>query len=70
MDNYKSWLAGLSLKERVRSSDILRELLVDPLFLCVERSQLSWFGYLVRIPPGHIQLDGDPDLPGGIIYPI
>ena len=27
----------------MRSSDIRRELRVDPLLLCVERSQLRWF---------------------------
>jgi len=36
---------------RVRSSDIWRELEVEPLLLRVERSQLRWFGHLIRMPP-------------------
>jgi len=54
------------------SSDIWRELGVEPLLLCVERSQLRWFGHLIRMPPGHVQLGGDPGADpkptGGIIY--
>ena len=42
---------GLSLKVGVRSSDICEELGVEPLLLCVEQSQLSWFGNLIRMPP-------------------
>jgi len=45
----------LHIHWRMRS-DIRRELGVEPLFLCVERSQLWWSGHLTRIPPGHIQL--------------
>jgi len=62
----------------VRSSDIRRELGVEPLLLRVERSQLRWFGHLIRMPPGrlpfsgHIQLGGDPRADpapaGGITY--
>ena len=44
-------VAGLSLGDRVRSSDIRRELRVEPLLLRVERGQLRWFGYLIRMPP-------------------
>jgi len=49
----------------VRSSDIRRKLGVEPLLLRVERSQLRWFGQLIRMPPPlwfsrHIQLGGDP----------
>ncbi|KAJ7999278.1 hypothetical protein DPEC_G00213770 [Dallia pectoralis] len=47
-------VAGLSLRDRVRSSVIREELGVEPLFLCVERSQLRWFGHLVRMPPGRL----------------
>ncbi|KAK0146243.1 DNA damage-regulated autophagy modulator protein 2 [Merluccius polli] len=45
-------VAGLSLRDRVRSSDIWRELRVEPLLLHVERSQLRSFGHLIRMPPG------------------
>jgi len=45
-------VAGLSLRDRVRSSDIRRELGVESLLLRVERSQLRWFGHLIRMPPG------------------
>ncbi|KAK0148116.1 hypothetical protein N1851_012177 [Merluccius polli] len=61
-----SFLAGLSLRDGVRSSDIQRELGVEPLLLHVERSQLRWFRHLTpgRLPlevfSGHIQLAGDP----------
>lgn len=37
-------IAGLSLGDRVRSSDIWRELAAEPLLLGVELSQLRWFG--------------------------
>ncbi|KAK0144408.1 Ankyrin repeat and sterile alpha motif domain-containing protein 1B [Merluccius polli] len=43
-------VAGLSLRDRVRSSDIWRELGVEPLLLCVERGTSPW-----RFS-GHIQL--------------
>ena len=36
--------------DRERSSDIQEELRVEPLLLHVERSQLMWFGHLVRMP--------------------
>ena len=45
-------VAGLSLRDRVRSSVIWEELGVDPLLLHVERSQIRWLGHLVRMPPG------------------
>jgi len=48
---------GLSLRDRVRSSDIRRELGVEPLLLRVERSQLRWFGHLIRMPPGRLSLE-------------
>jgi len=44
-------VAGLSLRDRVRSSDIRRELGVEPLLVHVERSQLRWFGHLIGMPP-------------------
>ena len=36
-------VSGLSLRDRVRSSDIQEELRVEPLLLHVQRSQLRWF---------------------------
>ena len=45
-------VAGLSLRDRVRSSDIREGLRVEPLLLHVERSQMRWFGHLMRMPPG------------------
>ncbi|XP_071059967.1 anamorsin isoform X1 [Pseudochaenichthys georgianus] len=45
-------VAGVSLRDKVRSSDIRERLGVEPLLLRVERSQLRWFGHLVRMPPG------------------
>ncbi|TWW74365.1 R2 Retrovirus-related Pol polyprotein from type I retrotransposable element [Takifugu flavidus] len=52
------WVAGLSLRDRVRSSAIREELGVESLLLRVERSQMRWLGHLVRMPPG--RLPGDP----------
>ena len=43
-------VSGLSLRDRVRSLDIRERLRVEPLLLCIERSQLRWFGHLVRMP--------------------
>ncbi|XP_065817852.1 uncharacterized protein [Labrus bergylta] len=50
-------VAGLSLRDRVRSSDIQGELGVEPLLLRIERSQLRWFGHLLRMPPGRLPLE-------------
>ncbi len=74
-------VAGLSLRDRVRSSDISEELGVEPLLLCIERRHLRWFGHLIRMPPaflwrfsGHVQLAKvpgvDPEHAGGITYLI
>lgn len=43
--------ARLSLRNRVRSSDIWESLKVELLLLCIERNQLRCFGHLVRMPP-------------------
>ena len=45
-------MAGLSLRDRVRSSAIQEELGVEPLLLRAKRSQMRCFGPLVRMPPG------------------
>ena len=50
-------VAGLSLRDKVRSSDIRRELGVEPLLLHIERSPLKWFGHLTRMPPGRLPLE-------------
>ncbi|TWW80203.1 R2 Retrovirus-related Pol polyprotein from type I retrotransposable element [Takifugu flavidus] len=50
IDRRIGWLG--SPLERVRSSAIREELGVEPLLLCVERSQMRWLGHLVRMPPG------------------
>ena len=47
-------VAGLSLRDRVRSSAIREGLRVEPLLLHIERSQLRWFGHLTRMPPGRL----------------
>lgn len=45
-------MAGFSLRDEARSSVIYEGLRVPQLLLCTERSQLRWFGQLVRMPPG------------------
>ena len=45
-------VAGFSLRDRVRSSDIWQRLRVEPMVLRIERSQLRLFGHLARMPPG------------------
>lgn len=52
-------VAGLSLRDKVRSSGIWRELRVELLLLRIERSQLRWFGYLIKMPPGHPNHTGE-----------
>ena len=47
-------VAGVSLRDRVRSLAIREGLGVEPLLICIQRSQLRWFGHLVRMPPGCI----------------
>jgi len=48
-------VAGLSLRDRVRSSNIRTELRIEPLLLRVERSQLRW--HLIRMLPGRLPLE-------------
>ena len=45
-------VAGIFLWDRVRSSAIREELVLEPLLLSLEKSQLRWFGHLVRMPTG------------------
>jgi len=44
----------ISLRDRVRSLVIPDGLRVEPLLLCIERSQMRWLGHLVRMPPGRL----------------
>ena len=41
---------GVTLLDKVRSSEIRKSLNVDPLLLRIERSQLRWFGHVSRMP--------------------
>ncbi|TWW62327.1 R2DM Retrovirus-related Pol polyprotein from type II retrotransposable element [Takifugu flavidus] len=50
-------VAGLSLRDRVRSSDIREGLGVEPLLLHIERSQLGSLGHLARMPSGCLPLE-------------
>ncbi|TWW64250.1 hypothetical protein D4764_03G0012580 [Takifugu flavidus] len=50
-------VAGLSLRDRVRSLDIREGLGVEPLLLHIERSQLGWLGHLARMPSGCLPLE-------------
>ncbi|KAF7641622.1 hypothetical protein LDENG_00275920 [Lucifuga dentata] len=47
-------VSGLTLRDRVRSSDIQEGLGVELLLLRIERSQLRWFGHLIRMTPGRL----------------
>ncbi|TWW73197.1 hypothetical protein D4764_15G0005910 [Takifugu flavidus] len=49
--------AGLSLRDRVRSSDIREELGVEPLLLHIERSQLGSARHLARMPSRRLPLE-------------
>ena len=48
---------GGLLRERVRSSDICRQLRVESLLPHDERSHLRWIRHLIRMPPGHLPLE-------------
>ena len=50
-------VAVFSFRDRVRSSVIREELGLEPLLLYLERSQLRWFGHLVRMPTGRLPLE-------------
>lgn len=50
-------MAGLVLKDSARSPYIRREHAAGPLLLCVEKSQLRRFGYLIRRLLGHLPLE-------------
>lgn len=42
-------MIGLSLRNRVRSSDVQKDLRVQLLLFCIQRGQLRWFRHLIRI---------------------
>ncbi|KAK3533936.1 hypothetical protein QTP70_034935, partial [Hemibagrus guttatus] len=58
-------VAGLSLRDRVRSSVTWEELGVEPLLLHIERGQLRWLGHLFRMPPGCLPGEGFRACPTG-----
>ncbi|KAF7656129.1 hypothetical protein LDENG_00046000, partial [Lucifuga dentata] len=47
-------VSGITLRDRVRSSDIREGLGVELLLLRIERSQLRWFRHLIRTPPARL----------------
>lgn len=57
-----------NMSDRVRSSDIQKELRVELLLLCIKRSQLRRFRHLIRVrircgcwgDSRHVQLEVDP----------
>ncbi|GAB0098908.1 hypothetical protein DMENIID0001_147150 [Sergentomyia squamirostris] len=40
---------GVTRSDRIRNTHIREEFLMEPLLLRVERSQLKWFGHLIRM---------------------
>ncbi len=44
---------------------ICEDLGVEPLLLCMERSQLRWFGHLERMPTGHLPMEVSLARPAG-----
>ncbi|CAF4475774.1 unnamed protein product, partial [Rotaria sp. Silwood2] len=47
-------VAGLTLRGKTRSSSIRESLQIEPLFLHIERSQLQWFGHVLRMPQNQL----------------
>ena len=43
-------IEGITLFNKVRSSEIRKSLNIEPLLLRIERSQLRWFGHVSRMP--------------------
>ena len=43
-------IEGVTLFNKVRSSEIQKSLNIEPLLLRIERSQLIWFGHVSRMP--------------------
>ena len=42
-------VSGLSLLDKVKSTDICQSLDIEPLLLRIEQSQLRWYGYVTRM---------------------
>ena len=40
---------GISLLDKVKSTDIRQSLNIEPLLLRIERSQLPWYGHVTRM---------------------
>ena len=54
-------IKGVTLFNKVRSSEIQKSLNIEPLLLRIEKSQLRWFGHVSRnvsgkIPPNKLYL--------------
>ena len=47
---YLRRIKGVTLFNKVRSSEIRKSLNIEPLLLRIERSQLRWFGHVSRMP--------------------
>ena len=43
-------IEGVTLFNKVHSSEIQKSLNIEPLLLRIERSQLRWFGHVSRMP--------------------
>ena len=43
-------IEGVTLFNKVRSSEIQKSLNIEPLLLRIERSQLRWFGHVSKMP--------------------
>ena len=43
-------IEGVTLFNKVRSSEFRRSLNIEPLLLRIKRSQLRWFGHVSRMP--------------------
>ena len=43
-------IEGVTLFNKMRSSEIRKSLNIEPLLLRIERSQLRWFGHVSRMP--------------------
>uniref|UniRef100_A0A8C5HIH4 Reverse transcriptase domain-containing protein n=1 Tax=Gouania willdenowi TaxID=441366 RepID=A0A8C5HIH4_GOUWI len=58
-------VAGLSLRDRVRSSVIREGLKVESLHLRIEKSQMRWLGHIIRMPPERLPSEAFRARPSG-----